>query len=97
MLKGDDSEQGADEGGYGGMSDSFSDKAVRLGFIRKVRSWSWSWSWNEGGWSCGEGGWRWREGDWSRGVRCPQIVQIVRMTGIGVQEWCRGANSANCA
>jgi len=22
--------------GYGGMSDSFSDKAVRLGFIRKV-------------------------------------------------------------
>ena len=40
MLKGDDSEQGADDGGYGGMSDSFSDKAVRLGFIRKVRRWS---------------------------------------------------------
>ena len=38
MLKGSDSEQGADEVGYGGMSDSFSDKAVRLGFIRKVRS-----------------------------------------------------------
>lgn len=30
--------QGADDGGYGGMSDSFSDKAVRLGFIRKVYS-----------------------------------------------------------
>ena len=29
-----------------------------------------------------------------RGVRCPQIAQIERMTGIGVQEWCKGANSA---
>jgi hypothetical protein len=34
-----DHDQDSEEG-YGGMGSSFSDKAVRLGFIRKVRS-SW--------------------------------------------------------
>ena len=34
MFKSDS--QGGEEGGYGGMGSSFSDKAIRLNFIRKV-------------------------------------------------------------
>merc|ERR1711910_178820 len=35
---GSSSFQGGEEGGYGGMGSSFSDKAIRLNFIRKVYS-----------------------------------------------------------
>jgi FtsH-binding integral membrane protein len=38
MFKSDSGEQGTEDGGYAGMGGSFGDKAVRLGFIRKVYS-----------------------------------------------------------
>ena len=38
MFMSDSHNQGAEESGYGGMGSSFSDKAIRLNFIRKV-SW----------------------------------------------------------
>lgn len=37
-TKSDSVDQGSEDGGYGGLGGSFSDKAVRLGFIRKVYS-----------------------------------------------------------
>ena len=36
MFMSDSHNQGAEESGYGGMGSSFSDKAIRLNFIRKV-------------------------------------------------------------
>ena len=36
MFKSDSDAQGGEESGYGGMGSSFSDKAIRLNFIRKV-------------------------------------------------------------
>ena len=37
MFKSDSEyQQGGEESGYGGMGSSFSDKAIRLNFIRKV-------------------------------------------------------------
>ena len=36
MFKSDSDNQGGEESAYGGMGSSFSDKAIRLNFIRKV-------------------------------------------------------------